>query len=82
MNKDQKRVKAEHLPPGIHPISREEIGAEQAEEFIAPEATPSRDKNDLPCSRCGKPRENWDGPGLAKSGKFFCSEACAEGEPL
>ncbi|GEM_PF-5521397 len=69
--------KKESLPPGIHEVSRETIPVQ--EEFISPEATPSKDENDCPCARCGKPREDWDGPGLEKDDRFYCSEECAEG---
>ena len=62
--------------PEIHEISRMSIPVQ--EEFIAPEARPSRDEHDLPCSRCGKPRENWDGPGVERDGEVFCCEECAE----
>ncbi len=80
MNSGKDRLKEGKLPPGIHRISREAIPAKQGEEFIAPEATPSRDLHDIPCARCGKERADWTGPGVEKDGQFYCSEECARGE--
>jgi hypothetical protein len=79
MNSGKNRLKARNLASGNPPVSRESLPARESEEFISPEATPSRDPNDLPCAHCGKPREDWDGPGVEKEGLFFCSEECAKG---
>lgn len=67
--------KKDKLPPGIHEISRETTPVQ--EEFISSEATPSRDVHDVPCPRCGKPRADWDGPGVKQGGEVYCCEACA-----
>ncbi|MDD5348764.1 MAG: hypothetical protein PHQ12_01005 [Chthoniobacteraceae bacterium] len=71
--------KEPRFPPGIHEISRETTPVQ--EEFIQPEATPSRDLHDRPCPRCGKPRKQWDGEGATRMEVLYCSEECAEPPP-
>ena len=67
------------FPPGIHEISRETMPVQ--EEFIRPEATPSRDVHETPCPRCGKQREKWDGEGVQRGDAIYCSKECAEPPP-
>lgn len=63
-------------PPEIHEISREKTPVQ--EEFISPEATPSRDIHDIPCPACGKPRQNWEGEGVQRGEAVYRSKECAE----
>lgn len=80
MNSGKDRQKEENLPPGIHRVSRESLRPQEGEEFIGPEATPSRDLHDPPCPRCGKERADWIGPGIKRGKEVYCSEECAGGK--
>ena len=61
--------------PRVHDISREATPVQ--EEFIEPQAEPSRDISEIRCARCGKPRREWEGIGIQRNNHLYCSEKCA-----